>query len=178
MTIRLATIADVNDLTDLSVTTMREAFGPPHNPMELVEEYIQSNLTVAALTDEITDPRATFFLTESPEGTPTGYAKLRQQAPPRQMPKLVRQAGKLIEIQRIYLRQTYVGQGQGRRLMEHCLMWAQDQGYSTVWLGVWERNTRALAFYETMGFTRFGFHYFQFGSERQRDFWLYKQLTP
>lgn len=177
MTIRFATLADVNGLTELSASTMREAFGPPYNPTELVEEYIVSNLTVPTLTTELTDPRSTFFLVESPDGTPVGYAKLRQQTPPRQMPKQVRQAGKSIELQRIYLLQTYVGQGQGRRLMEHCLTWAQGQHYSAVWLGVWERNARALAFYETIGFTRFGFHYFQFGSERQRDFWLYKQLT-
>jgi len=45
-----------------------------------------------------------------------------------------------------------------------------------VWLGVWERNYRARAFYEKMGFEPFGFHYFQFGPERQRDLWLQKQL--
>ena len=178
MTIRFATIADVSILTELSASTMREAFGPPYNPAELVEEYIQSSLTVPMLSSELTDPRSTFFLVESPDGTPVGYAKLRRQSPPRQLPKLIRQAGKLIEIQRIYLSQTHVGRGQGRRLMEHCLTWARAQGHNAVWLGVWERNTRALTFYETMGFTRFGFHYFQFGSERQRDFWLYKQLIP
>ena len=177
MTIRPATLADADGLTALSISTMREAFGPPYNPSALVDEYIQSNLTVPILITELTDPRSTFFLVESPEGTPVGYAKLRRQAPPRQMPESLRKVGKSIELQRIYLSQTYVGQGQGRRLMNHCLLWAQTQGYDVLWLGVWERNTRALAFYETMGFTRFGFHYFQFGSERQRDFWLYKQLT-
>ena len=60
--------------------------------------------------------------------------------------------------------------------MDHCLQWAQLAGYRAVWLGVWERNERALAFYRKMGFERFGFHYFQFGSERQRDFWLQKAL--
>lgn len=176
MTIRPATLADIDRLTNLSASTMREAFGPPYNPADLVEEYVQSNLTVPMLISELADPYSTFFLVESPDGTAMGYAKLRQQAPPRQMPKLIRQAGKSIELQRIYLSQTYVGQGQGRQLMNHCLTWARTQGYAVVWLGVWERNTRALAFYEKIGFTRFGFHYFQFGSERQRDFWLYKQL--
>lgn len=60
--------------------------------------------------------------------------------------------------------------------MNYCLDWARLAGHGAVWLGVWERNNRALTFYQRMGFTRFGYHYFQFGSERQRDFWLYKPL--
>lgn len=172
MTIRPATIADAALLTALSAITMREAFGPPHNPAELVEEYIQSAINVTQLTTELTDPRAAFFLLEQPNGTAIGYAKLRRHAPPRRM--TTRNA---VEIQRIYLLQTAVGQGQGQRLMEYCLDWAKQRGYAAVWLGVWERNKRALAFYRKMGFERFGFHYFQFGSERQRDFWLQKQLT-
>ena len=81
-----------------------------------------------------------------------------------------------IEIQRIYLLQSQTGQGQGGQLMNHCLDWAGSVGHGAVWLGVWERNDRALAFYQKVGFMRFSYHYFQFGSERQRDFWLYKPL--
>lgn len=171
MTIRLATEADSTSLTELAATTMREAFGPPHNPADLVDEYIHSAITEPLLAAELTDRRSTFFLLESAEKKLIGYAKMRRHAPPRQMTE--RQA---VEIQRIYLLQAHVGQGQGRLLMEHCLSWAREQGYRAVWLGVWERNERALAFYQKLGFERFGYHYFQFGSERQRDFWLQKQL--
>ncbi len=156
---------------------MREAFGPPHNPAELVEEYIQSTITVFQLATELADPRSTFFLLEQADRTAVGYAKLRRHTTPRRMPEPYRRTGRAVEIQRIYLLQTCIGQGQGRMLMQHCLDWASKEGYSAVWLGVWERNDRALAFYEKMGFLRFGYHYFQFGSERQRDYWLYKQLV-
>ena len=178
LSIRLATPADAALLTDLSVITMREAFGPPHNPVELVEEYIQSAITVPILDAELADSRSAFFLFDAPDGTTAGYAKLRQHTPPRKMPAPYRRVGEAIEIQRIYLLQSQTGQGQGRMLMQHCLDWSTAQGYKAVWLGVWERNERALQFYKKLGFDRFGFHYFQFGSERQRDFWLYKQLSP
>ncbi|MVM32942.1 GNAT family N-acetyltransferase [Spirosoma sp. HMF4905] len=171
MTIRLATISDATSITELAITTMREAFGPPHNPTELVEGYIQSAITLPIIEAELADQRSVFFLVESPDGEPVGYAKLRRHVPPRRMTD--RNA---VEIQRIYLLQSQIGQGQGRILMAHCLDWARSQEYTSVWLGVWERNARALAFYEKIGFQRFGFHYFQFGSERQRDFWLQKQL--
>ncbi|UFH55798.1 GNAT family N-acetyltransferase [Spirosoma sp. KNUC1025] len=176
MIIRLATVSDAEQLTELAATTMREAFGPPYNPAELVEEYVQSAITLPLLETELADSRSTFFLASLPNGTPIGYAKLRRATPPRRMPEPYRRASNAIEIQRIYILQAYIGQGQGRQLMEYCLDWARKQGYGAVWLGVWDRNQRALAFYEKMGFTRFGYHYFQFGSERQRDFWLQKQL--
>ena len=151
---------------------MREAFGPPHNPAELVDEYIASSITEQILKTELLDARSAFFLMVSPDGTPAGYAKVRKHAPPKRMKQ--RNA---VEIQRIYLLQSQIGQGQGRMLLQQCLDWAKAQGYKAVWLGVWERNDRAIAFYEKMGFEPFGFHYFQFGSERQRDLWLQKQLT-
>ncbi|WP_097125958.1 GNAT family N-acetyltransferase [Spirosoma fluviale] len=172
MTIRFATPADAAILTELSAVTMREAFGPPHNPAALVDEYIQSAITLPILETELADPRSTFFLMVSSDHVPIGFAKLRRHAPPRRMK--LRTA---IEVQRIYLLASQIGQGQGRILLNHCLNWAKEQGFQAVWLGVWERNGRAQAFYKKMGFERFGFHYFQFGSERQRDFWLQKQLV-
>ncbi|AKD58345.1 GCN5 family acetyltransferase [Spirosoma radiotolerans] len=171
MIIRSATLADAAVLTDLSAITMREAFGPPHNPAELVDEYIASSITQPILEAELLDARSTFFMMVLPDGIPIGYAKLRKHTPPRRMKQ--RNA---IEIQRIYLLQSQIGQGQGRTLLQYCTDWARMQGYKAVWLGVWERNYRARAFYEKMGFKPFGFHYFQFGSERQRDLWLEKQL--
>lgn len=174
MTIRPATLADAARLTDLAATTMREAFGPPHNPAELVDDYIRSDLTQPILETELTDPKSWFFLLETDHRTPVGYAKLRRHAPPRRMPQPHRRNA--IEIQRLYLLQSQTGQGQGKQLMNHCLNWARSTGYGTVWLGVWERNERALTFYQKMGFARFGYHYFPFGSERQRDYWLYNVL--
>ena len=174
LTIRPATVADAALLTDLAALTMREAFGPPHNPAELVEEYVASAITQPILEIELADPRSWFFLLQDTNQLPAGYAKLRRHAAPRRMPSLHRRNA--IEIQRIYLRQNQTGQGQGRQLMTYCLDWARAAGYGAVWLGVWERNDRALGFYKKIGFEPFGFHYFQFGSERQRDFWLYKPL--
>lgn len=171
MTIRLATPADAQSLTNLGAITAREAFGSPHNPAGVVEDYIRTDFTLATLTQELGDAKAVFFLVEEADGQAVGYAKLRRRPPPRQI--RVRPA---IEIQRIYLLNRVIGQGLGRRLMEHCLTFARADGYTAVWLGVWERNLSALDFYARMGFSRVGWHYFQFGTDRQRDFWLQKQL--
>lgn len=170
--IRPATLSDAALLTTLAATTMREAFGPPHNPAELVDDYIRSAMTQPVLEAELADPQSTFFVAETEDGTPIGYAKLRRHRPPRQMPAPYRQNA--IEIQRIYLLQAQTGKGQGRQLMQHCLDYARNQGYKSVWLGVWEHNAPALVFYKKMGFIQCGWHTFLFGGERQRDFWFWK----
>lgn len=171
MIIREATLADSETITQLAQTTMRSAFGPPHNPAELVDEYIQSSITKPILEQELTDKRALFFLLIDADGQAVGYAKLRQGRPPRQL-----RDRPAIELQRLYLLPSTIGQGLGQQLMQHCLDWANTQGYRAVWLGVWERNERAIAFYEKIGFKPCGYHFFQFGAERQRDNWLYKLL--
>lgn len=171
MTIREATLADSETLTNLAQTTMRSAFGPPHNPAELVDQYIQSAITQPVLEQELTDKRAIFFLLTDADEQAVGYAKLRQGKPPRRL-----QQRPAIEIQRLYLAPSTIGKGWGRQLMQHCLDWAHTTGYRAVWLGVWERNERAIAFYERAGFAPCGYHFFQFGDERQRDNWLYKLL--
>lgn len=171
MIIRPATLADTESLAELSASTMREAFGPPHNPIDVVDAYIAEHLVLSRLQQELVDRRSTFLLMETPEGDSIGYAKLRRHAPPRRMTER-----RAIEIQRIYLRQSQTGQGTGRLLMDYCLEKAKQEGHMAVWLGVWERNERALAFYHKIGFIPFGWHYFQFGPDRQRDIWMSKLL--
>ncbi|GAA4461617.1 GNAT family N-acetyltransferase [Nibrella saemangeumensis] len=171
MIIRQAEPADAERLTGLAIDTMREAFGPPHNPAELVDAYIRQTYSVPVMQQELADSRSTYLLMETPAGEDIGYARLYRHAPPRRM-----RERRALEIQRIYLREAYLGQGLGRQLMNHCLAQARAEGYKAVWLGVWERNERGLAFYRKIGFEPFGWHYFQFGTERQRDYWLQKPL--
>ncbi|WP_229311154.1 GNAT family N-acetyltransferase [Larkinella soli] len=169
--IRSATPADVKELTALAIRTMRDAFGPPLNPAEYVEDYIRKAFSVEQSRQELADPEASFLVVCGPEQELIGYAKLRRNRPPRQL-----KGQHAIEIQRFYLQEGRIGKGLGRRLMEVCLDRARNEGFGAVWLGVWERNHRAIGFYERMGFVRCGWHYFQFGPERQRDYWMKKEL--
>ena len=162
---------DAAELTDLAIRTMREAFGPPHNPAELVEAYIHEAFSIGQIRQELLDPKNTFLLTLDSDQQLVGYAKLRRNRPPRQL-----KGQQAIEIQRLYVAEEQIGKGLGKQLMEYCLNQARHEGYTTVWLGVWERNVRAISFYKQMGFQRCGWHYFQFGSEQQRDYWMKKDL--
>jgi ribosomal protein S18 acetylase RimI-like enzyme len=156
--IRTATPDDAIALNDLAIRTMRETFGPPYNPAELVEAYIEETFSVEQTHQELNDPKATFLVTISADQEVVGYAKLRRNRPPRQL-----KGQHAIEIQRLYVLDTQIGKGLGRQLMENCLNLARQEGYKAVWLGVWERNERAIAFYQKMGF--------------QRDYWMKKEVV-
>ena len=74
-----------------------------------------------------------------------------------------------MEIQRFYVDHAWHGQGVARQLMAACVATARARGGATVWLGVWERNARAIRFYTKHGFTDVGTHDFLLGSDRQTD---------
>jgi ribosomal protein S18 acetylase RimI-like enzyme len=84
---------------------------------------------------------------------------------------------KTIEIERIYSTQEYIGKKAGKSLMEACLDVAREQDCETIWLGVWEHNPRAIAFYEKWGFEKFGSHPFLLGTDLQTDLLMKKNLN-
>ena len=60
--------------------------------------------------------------------------------------------------------------------MERALEIARKGGHDILWLGVWERNFRAQAFYQKYGFTRVGSHGFRLGTDEQVDWVLARPL--
>ena len=79
-----------------------------------------------------------------------------------------------IEISRLYARNSFIGKGIGRSLMETALQYAVQNGNDCIWLGVWELNHRAIRFYTSFGFEKFGEHDFILGNDLQHD-WLMKR---
>ena len=151
---------------------MYSAFGPEKYPGNPVQTYLDQAVTPAVYAQELAHRRARFWLAETADGQPMGFVRLHPHAPPRQLPARYRQTGTGLEIERLYLLEPFIGQGFGGQLMAFCLDEARQQGHRYVWLGVWEHNASARAFYEKMGFQPFGWHYFSFGGEQQRDIWL------
>lgn len=66
--------------------------------------------------------------------------------------------------------------GVGKFLLEHAINSARQKQKKYVWLGVWEKNERALRFYEQNGFYRIGTHCFILGKDRQIDHIMRKDL--
>jgi ribosomal protein S18 acetylase RimI-like enzyme len=74
-----------------------------------------------------------------------------------------------VEIQRFYVDASYHGAGLAQQLMAHVVARAEAAGSTVLWLGVWERNPRALAFYQKSGFDVVAEHTFELGDDPQRD---------
>src|ERR1700729_1906715 len=74
-----------------------------------------------------------------------------------------------VEIQRFYVDAAHHGGGLAHQLMAHVVARAEAAASTVLWLGVWERNPRALAFYRKWGFDVVAEHIFTVGEDPQRD---------
>ena len=120
--------------------------------------------------EEILDPNITTLLAEV-DGRLAGYAQLRAGSSPECV------AGdKPVELQRFYVASAWHGRGVAQALMKQVELEAHRRGAHTLWLGVWEHNERAKAFYLKVGFTDVGSHIFTVGSDAQTDRILMRQL--
>jgi diamine N-acetyltransferase len=160
--VRHATAADVALLTELGARTFSETFSPD-NSKEDMTAYLAEAFNSDQQRSEVTDPLATFLIADI-GGTPAGYAMLRIGAPPDQS-----RGGRFIELVRLYVDREWHGRGIGERLMQACLEEAERRRFRTLWLGVWEHNGRARAFYRKWQFEEFGEHVFQLGGDPQND---------
>jgi diamine N-acetyltransferase len=95
---------------------------------------------------------------------PAGYAKLRAGTTD---PSVT--GSDSVELQRLYVDRFAIGRGVGAALMGATLDAARSAGHRTLWLGVWERNLRAISFYERWQFETVGDHEFRLGSDNQTD---------
>jgi ribosomal protein S18 acetylase RimI-like enzyme len=167
--IRRGSIADAKLLADLGAETFAETFGED-NTAEDMAIYLADSFSVEKLTAELTDPLSIFLVAEV-DGNASGYAKISSGGAP---PGVVGE--KSIELVRIYVSQQWLGRGVGQALMQRCLDEAREMGFQTIWLGVWERNERAQAFYRKWNFREVGEHIFQLGSDQQRDLVMQREL--
>lgn len=166
ITIREATTADAEQIADLSRQTFYETFAP-HNKAADMEKFMTEQFTREALMAEVNAPGNTFFLALDNDET-VGYARLREQ----EKDKLA----SAIEIARLYAVTESIGKGVGKALMQACIDFARVQGKKTIWLGVWEKNERAIQFYTAWGFEKVGEHDFLLGNDLQRDWIMEKPL--
>ena len=167
--IRPAAPADAVGLSIFAARTFREAFGGDNNPADLAR-YLDEAFTHERQAAEINDPDCITLLAEevAADGRTQliGYVQLVVGAAP-----AVVTGPDPIELKRLYVAQQWHGAGTAHALLDAALHAAQARGARTCWLGVWERNKRAIAFYGKHGFQRVGEHTFMLGSDPQTD-WL------
>ncbi len=162
VTVRYATAFDNTLLAELGTRTFYDTYATDNTP-EHMTAYLAASFSPEKQATELADPASVFLIAEA-EGVAVGYAMLREGQPPASITGVTP-----IEIVRFYARKEWIGQGVGVALMQACLSEAGKRGCDTIWLGVWERNPRACAFYRKWGFVEVGTQHFQLGDDLQHD---------
>jgi diamine N-acetyltransferase len=161
-TIRRARRQDARQLSLLAEETFRDTFGAV-NTSQNMDSYCRASYSEAIQAGEIANPNMLTLLCEF-EGRLVGFAQLRWEGAPGCVT-----AEAPGEIQRLYVVSDCHGKGVARQLMNSCIEELRKRQSDVIWLGVWERNPRAIKFYEKFGFVEVGDHVFALGPDPQRD---------
>lgn len=169
ISVRTCNQKDIDTLVSLCIKTFRDTFDEFNTPENMLL-YINKTFTKKNIEQEMKEPGTVFFLAFDGRRA-AGYAKIRSSEKP-----AVLDHGPALEIERLYAHKDYIGKRVGHILLQTCLAFAKKKGCKTIWLGVWEKNARAISFYEKNGFVRFGEHPFILGLDEQTDWLMKKEL--
>lgn len=170
MTIRKCSESDLELLRTIGIETFTDTFAAQNTP-ENMAAYLTAAYEPEKLRAELATVGTSFYLLATADGTPAGYLKLNTgHAQTEDI------AADALEVERIYIRRPYQKQGLGRYLLEFALETARRKNKQHLWLGVWEHNQNARAFYQKMGFRQVSSHVFVMGDDLQTDLILIKDL--
>ncbi len=162
ISVRYATSGDNTLLAELGARTFYDTFAADNTP-ENMTSYLASSFSPKKQAAELDDPLSVFLIAEI-DNVAVGFARLKEG-----QPAAVDIGLHPVEIARIYACKEWIGHGVGAVLMRACLNEAEKRGCETVWIGVWEHNTRAQIFYRKWGFVEAGTQVFQLGDDPQND---------
>lgn len=157
-----AEIKDIEKLQTIGRQTFYETFAEG-NTKENMKKYLEEGFSDQKLNSELNDINSQFYLASM--GTQLiGYLKVNfGQA----QTELKDRAS--LEIERIYVLKEFHGQKVGQLLYDKAIEIAKQSKANYVWLGVWEKNLRAISFYQKNGFVEFDRHVFKLGDDEQTD---------
>ena len=161
---------DVKTLREISIETFTDTF-KDQNSLDQIQAYLEKAYDLAQLEEELLNQNSDFFFIYF-ENQLAGYLKLNvSEAQSEEMGE------EALEIQRIYIKSNFKRHGLGKYLMNQAEKVAIEKNKKRIWLGVWEKNHQALAFYHKMGFVQKGSHSFYMGDEEQTDYIMVKELN-
>lgn len=167
--LRQATIEDAKLIAEISQQTFYETFAAS-NTKEDMNKFLEQQFSKGRLMLEV-GRRENNFLLAFDKNEVAGYVKLRDEKVP-----LSLKSANAIEIARLYAMKNKIGKGVGSVLMQACIDIATERKKDYLWLGVWEKNQRAIEFYIKWGFEKFDETDFLLGDDLQNDWLMKKKL--
>ena len=172
--IKKCTLEQVHILQELAIKTYYETFSDS-NSEALLQKYFKESLNIEKLSTQLQEPASEFYFiyseTDHAQTTPAGFLKLNIDNAQTDLMDAT-----ALEVEKIYLLKAFLSQGLGKQMINFSIERAIQQDKKHLWLGVWENNFPALAFYKKMGFEAFGKHDFDMGGDIQTDLLLKKIL--
>jgi ribosomal protein S18 acetylase RimI-like enzyme len=160
---------EINELQKFSKETFVEAFSN-QNTEENMQKYLEENLSIQQLTNELLNSESSFYFARMDEKI-IGYLKVNFGKAQTDFKE-----DDSIEIERVYVMVEFHGKEVGKKLLDKAIEISREQNAKSVWLGVWEKNYKAIRFYHKNGFVEFGKHPFILGDDIQTDILMKLQL--
>ena len=159
----------IDQLQKISRQTFFETFSAANTEQNMTK-YLEEELSIDKLTRELTNKDSEFYFATLDTDV-IGYLKLNFGQSQTEL-----KDDKAIEIERIYVLKKFHGKKVGQLLYEKVIEIARQINTGYIWLGVWEKNSRAINFYKKNGFVEFDKHIFKLGADEQTDIMMKLQL--
>lgn len=168
--IKRISVIDVEDLQIISKQTFFETFANENSESDM-RNYLDENLSLDTLKKELFNTKSEFYVLSFNEKI-IGYLKLNFGEAQTELKN-----NTSLEIERIYVLKEFHGQNMGQLLYNNALEIATKHSIKEIWLGVWEKNKRAISFYKKNGFIEFDTHIFKLGNDEQIDIMMKLKLN-
>ena len=168
--IKKVTLSEIDELRSISRQTFFETFADGNTESDM-KKYLDENFSIEIMTSELMIPESEFYFA-SIDNKITGYLKLNFGQAQTEL-----KSQKALEIERIYVLKEFQGKKVGQILYETALNIATRAKADYLWLGVWEKNPRAINFYKKNGFVEFDKHIFKLGNDEQTDIMMKLELS-
>lgn len=153
---------DLLELVSISRSTYFNSF-IADNTAENMALYLDSAFSKSNLSKELENKESAFYFAYLMDVV-VGYFKVNWGDAQKDLKE---KEG--FEIERIYILKEFQRKKLGQKMLSKVVELAKTKNAKYIWLGVWEKNIRAIRFYERNGFEKFGEHDFMLGKERQTD---------
>lgn len=167
--IRNGTLEDLSMLQKMSIETFRDTF-EEHNTAEDLQNYLERAYNTKQLRTALLNTDSAFYFIYY-QIELAGYLKININEAQTET-----NGTDFLEVEKIYIRSEFKRKGIGKALIQKATELARKYQKNKIWLGVWEQNFAAIAFYERLGFVRTSTHTFFMGDKEQTDFIMTKEL--
>ncbi|OOZ91059.1 GNAT family N-acetyltransferase [Bacillus cereus] len=167
--IEKCTLEDIQKLQEISYETFNETFKHQNSPKNM-NYYLEKAFNLKQLEKELSNISSQFFFVYFNDEI-AGYLKVNTD-----VAQSEEMGDESLEVERIYIKDSFQKHGLGKYLLNNAIEIAIANNKKNIWLGVWEKNENAIAFYKKLGFVQAGSHSFYMGDDEQIDLIMIKTL--